>query len=360
MKWLSQVRSLVATGALFQPQELLRRARFHREFAAVDKALFFHRYATILFLAQRHGLFDALSTETQAVASLAERIKLDVEPVETMLRILESQGWVDRSLRGVKLTAFGELFLNDETAYSGRPMLELMGEFANAYPQVEDALRTGVTPAALDVQNTNGSYRLFLSAVNNYLYWAGHELLQKATLPNIRSCIVGSMGVSFSAQLLRLFPAAKVTYGCLEHLVAEIPQLCQHYEVPPARITSTHTHGGDPQADEWGDESFDLVFLTRKMIVEPESEFGLRFARKAFDVLNPGGAVILWETVHPNRGKTPLPCAMEAVFDLTASPKAPSRTKKCFERLLSDVGFSNIEVVSCLGGQTSFVVGTKA
>ena len=360
MKWLSQVRSLVATGALFQPQELLRRARFHREFAAIDKALFFHRYATILFLAQRHGLLDALSRETQSVANIAERIKLDAEPVETMLRILESQGWVDRGFRGVKLTAFGELFLNDETAYSGRPMLELMGEFASAYPQVEEALRTGSIPPALDVQNTDGSYRLFLSAVNNYLYWAGHEVLQKATLPNIRSFIVGSMGVSFSAQLLRLFPSAKVTYGCLEHLAAEIPQLCQQYAVSPSRVTGTHNHGGDPQADEWGDESFDLVFLTRKMIVEPESEFGLRFARKAFDVLNPGGVLILWETVHPNKGKTPLPSAMEAVFDLTASPKAPSRTQKCFELLLSEVSFVKTEVIPCLGGQTSFVVGTKA
>jgi len=282
-----------------------------------------------------------------------------VAAVDTLLRILQSQEWVQRSALGVRLTPFAELFLQDETMYSGRPMLELMGVFAHAFPEVEHALKAGETPAALDVQNVDGSYGLFLSAVNNYLYWAGHELLQRVTLPEVRSFIVGSMGVSFSARILQHFPLSKVTYGCLEHLVAEIPRLRQQYEVPSERVVGSHAHGGDPQEDRWGNETFDLVFLTRKMILEPDSELGVRFARKAFDVLNPGGVAIFWEVVHPDEQTAPLRVAMEAVFDLAASPSAPSRTKSCFELLLSDIGFSSVNVVPCLAGQTSFVVASK-
>ena len=359
MSWIERARSFVATGALSRPRELLRRARFHREFAAVDKAFFYHRYATALFLAQRSGLFDVLTDQEQPVPVLAEQLGYEVCTVDTLLRILESQQWVERTASGARLTPFAELFLHDETMYSGRPMLELMGVFANAFPEVEHGLKSATTPAALDVQNVDGSYRLFLSAVNNYLYWAGHELLQRATLPDVRSFIVGSMGVSFSARLLQHFPASKVTYGCLEHLVTEIPGLRQQYGVAHERVVGSHAHGGDPQEDQWGEETFDLVFLTRKMILEPEHELGVRFARKAFDVLNPGGVAIFWEVVHPTAGIAPLSVAMEAVFDLAASPSAPSRTKRCFEHLLLDIGFSKVDLVPCLAGQTSFVVATK-
>jgi hypothetical protein len=125
------------------------------------------------------------------------------------------------------------------------------------------------------------------------------------------------------------------------------------------RIDGVHSHGGEPEQDRWGEPPFDLVFLTKKMILEPEAQLGLRFARKAFEVLAPGGVTILWETVHTDRGPTPLPRAMEAVLDLGASPTSPVRTERELRAMLGDLGYEGVEVVECLEGQTTFLVARK-
>jgi len=162
-----------------------------------------------------------------------------------------------------------------------------------------------------------------------------------------------------SALLLERFPEAKVTYGCLAHLVREIPRLREDYAVPANRVTGMHAHGGDPSADRWGGESYDLVFLTKKMILEPEQRMGEKFAAKAFEVLRPGGAVVLWETIHTDFRPTPLPRAMEAVMDLIASPTGLVNTENGVRSTLETIGYKKVEIVPCLGGQTTFVIARK-
>ena len=188
---------------------------------------------------------------------------------------------------------------------------------------------------------------------------AGRDLLGRIELPPIRSMIVGSMGVSFSALLLDRCPQASVTYGCLEHLVREIPRLRERYGVDPGRVAGSHVHGGDPNADRWGDERFDLVFLTKKMILDPENRVGEAFARKAFDVLTPNGVAILWETVHPADAPTPVAQAMEAMLDLGASPTGFVLTDRGLVELLTGIGFVSVEIVRCLGGSTSFIIARR-
>ena len=315
------------TGAWRQsPARLYKLLRHRREFSRVNKALLYHRFATALFVAVELGVFEALLDGPQSSAAHAERCEAHPEAIRTLLRILEAQDWVSRDGEQVALTEFARDFFEADGPMSARYMLSLMGTQAKAFPQVLEAMRTGRTPDALDVRDLDGSYPAFLTAVNNYLYWAGRELLQKVELPEISSFIVGSMGVSFSALLLEDQPQARVTYGCLEHLVQEIPRLRGEFGVAPERVEDTHAHSGEPGDDDWGSESYDLVFLTRKMILEPSEGVGEKFARKAFEVLSERGVAVFWETVYSESQPMPLGRAMEAVFDLCTSPSAPART----------------------------------
>jgi hypothetical protein len=95
------------------------------------------------------------------------------------------------------------------------------------------------------------------------------------------------------------------------------------------------------------------------MILDPPARVGERFARKAFEALNPGGVAVLWETVYRNDGPMPLDHALEAAFDLCASPTTPPRDLGEYERLLGGIGYRGVDVVSCMGGQTSFLVARK-
>ena len=187
----------------------------------------------------------------------------------------------------------------------------------------------------------------------------GHRL-SKIEVPPVRDFICGSMGVSFSALVLHQFPGARVTYGCLDHLVERIPRLRQQFAIDPARVDGMHAHGGEPSDDRWGSEAFDLVFLTKKMILEPENRLGEKFAAKSYEVLNPGGVAIFWEAVHHDDEPTPMKLAMESVLDIGVSPTGCVLTRDGMTRTLLDIGFETVEFVPCLGGETNFVVARKA
>jgi hypothetical protein len=324
----------------------------------LQKSLFYHRWASALLLAHELGLFDRLAERPRTAAELASTA-LNANGAEALLRVLEAEGLVERRDGRFALTTFASLYLPRSGRHSLGGMLDLMSAQASAFGELPARLADERTPAALDIFSSASRYRAFLSAVNEYLDAAGRDLLSRIRLGEVRSFIVGSMGVSFSAIVLEKFPGARVTYGCLEHLVREIPRLRDRFEVDPARVDGMHAHGGDPSADRWGDEKFDLVFLTKKMILQPSERIGEKFARKAFEVLTPGGTAIFWETIHTDGEPTPIARAMEAVLDLFASPAGLVNTEHGIRMLLGEIGFRDLEIVPCLGGQTTFVVARK-
>jgi len=354
------IRGLWESGVLTDPAELRNYWRDREDMRRVQRSLFYHRFATALLLARRLGLLTALADGPLTSEAAGKRCEILPEAAASLLRILESENVVRRSGDRYSLTEFGRRSLVESGPFSFADTLDLVAAQAAAFGEVEEALRTGATPPSLDIFEDNGATEAFLASVNRYLSWAARDLLRAADLPPIRSFIVGSMGVSFSAALLERHPSARVTYGCLEHLAREIPRLRREYEVPEGSVVGTHAHSGDPFADRWGDEAFDLVLLTKKMILNPEEEVGPRFAAKALEVLNPGGVAVLWETVHSDEGPSPLPIAMEAVMDLFASPATPVRTQRDYRQLLTDIGYARVEFVRVLGGQTSFVLAYKA
>jgi hypothetical protein len=356
---LEALRTLWRVGAFARPLEALEQFRHRHQFMRLQKSLFYHRYASALLLAHELGIFDRLAERARTPAELADGT-LNPNGADALLRVLEAEGLLARDGDGrFALTRFAALYLPRGGRHSLGGMLDLMSASASAFAELPRCLAGDETPAALDILSDGSRYRAFLGAVNEYLDAAGRDLLATIDLGEVRSLIVGSMGVSFSALVLQRHPEARVTYGCLEHLTREIPRLRQRFAVPPECVTGMHAHGGDPFADRWGDESFDLVFLTKKMILQPSERLGEKFARKAFQVLNPGGTAIFWETVHTDDAPTPIARAMEAVLDLFTSPAGLVNTESGLRALFLSIGFHGIDVVPCLGGQTTFVVARK-
>ncbi len=358
-KSVRTVRMLWATGALRRPGELVDRWRHRDAFKQIEKALFYHRYAAAFMLGHELGIYDQLYAGGKRIDEIAEACGIHPRAAEALLRILTGEELLVRIGDEYQLSEFGRLYMAREGRLSLADSFDLMAAQALAFAELESGMKTGQVPAALDIFSADGRYQAFLNAVNTFLYYAGADLLQRIELPEIRSFILGSMGVSFSSLLLDRCPDATVTYGCLEHLVREVPRLRDQYNVPAERVAGSHSHSGDPTADRWGNEDFDLVFLTKKMILEPETRMGERFAAKAFDVLNPGGIAIFWETLHTDDRPTPLARAMEAVLDLGASPVGLVNTETSITAMLDNIGYRDIEIVPCLDNSTTFVVGRK-
>ena len=358
-----------ASGADFASQidKLRLLLRFRREHDQLREALTYYRYTFGLMLALRVGLLDALEDEPRTTAALAERAGTTERAAEMLLRILESQGYAQRirpdhcntTPARWRRTEFTRHFLSRAGALSYGPLIDLLGNFGLSLDDIVSGLQNGTVAESLDVFDDDGHVDAFLNAVNSYIDSAGRELVAKIPLPPVGSFICGSMGVSFSALLLHAFPESRVTYGCLEHLVRRIPRLREQYGVNPGRVDGMHSHGGVPADDRWGDEAYDLVFLTKKMVLEPENELGRKFAQKSFDVLNPGGVAVLWEAVHHDDEPTPMALAMESVLDLGVSPTGCLLTRRSMTSMLRRIGFADVDFVPCLGGETNFVVARK-
>ena len=353
---METARAVIAAEPWTDWRGFMEQWRQREPLIRLQKSLFYQRYATAVLLAHRVGVFDALAAGPATSAELANRCQLRNRSADALLRILHAQGYVDRDADRYELSDFAQLYLTQGGAHSLSDTLDFVAVQTESFADTAAGLRTGHAPAKLDIHSDEAAYPQFVRAVNEYLKWATPELLAQIELPEISDCIVGSMGVSFSAALLKRAPKARVTYGCLAHLVPEIGPLRQLYGVPAERVTGESVHAGDPSTDSWGGDAFDLVFLTKKMIVDPEDRIGERFARKAFQVLRKGGVAVLWETLHTEQNRTPIGRAMEAVFDLGASPDGLVHTEASLHQLLTDIGYGDVHTVACLGGQTTFTV----
>jgi len=352
-------RTLRASGALDSPSALLKSLQFRQPLQRVTRSFHDYRWATALLLAHELGIFSLLAKRSHSPAEAAAALGAHTRSTEALMRILEAERLLVRRGDRYRLSPFASEYLVPWREHSLSPLLALLAAQASSFPDILRGMRDGSTPPALDIFNLQGRYRDFLDAVNDYLLVAARDFVSKVSLPDVRHMVMGSMGVSTSAVLLDHLPRARVTYGCLEHLVKEIPRLRQRYGVPPTRVVGTHEHGGNPSEDRWGDEAFDLVFLTKKMILAPEERLGQRFAEKAFRVLNPGGVAVFWECLHTDDRPTPLGRAMEAVMDLGASPCGTVSTEHGIQSQLSDIGFAKVEIVPLLLGELTFVVATK-
>jgi hypothetical protein len=357
---IAGLRSLMAAVDLAELGELAGSPRDLARFAHLQGSFFNFRYLFSVLTAREVGLFSALQDGPMSLAELARGCQIHPQAAHTLGRVLESQGLVSMEAERVWLSPFGSRYMTADGPASLLPVIDLLLTYARSFPQIIDGLRDGVTPKVLDVRNDGPTTDSILDSVNAHLAQAASELLERADIPSVQRFIVGSMGVSFSAELMRRQPSARVTYGCLDHLVERIPRLRREFCVDASRVDGMHCHTGEPSGDRWGQEAFDLVFLTRKMILAPEDAVGEKFARKALQVLEPGGVAIFWEAIHPQAGPSPLALSLETFFDLGMSPSAPLKTDTGFERTLRDIGFAEVDYVGCLGGSTTFAIARRA
>lgn len=361
-KWLGRLgfmRGFFMGDSALQWQRLMLGLRHFREYRRINQALFYHRYATSLLFAFRLGVLEIFEEGPAGVKDVAQGCDIDEAAARTLLQILESQEILQRRGDLFETTPFASEFFASRSSVSLLPMLEVCETYACSYPAFFESARTGKAPPRLDIFNAEGRVDSLLDGVNYYLDQAGRELIARVQWPEIREFIVGSMGVSFSSLILSQFPQSRVTYGCLPHLVERIPRLRATYGVDAPRVTGMHSHGGEPTEDRWGQEAFDLVVLTKKMILDPQNRLGEKFAQKAYEVLNPGGVALFWETIHDSRHPTPIDRAMESFLDFGVSPAGPLLTRQSFGNFLEDIGFRGIEFVPCLEGATTFVVARK-
>src|SRR3990172_4405465 len=95
--WLRSLRMVAATAG---PGALLDGLRHRRELRRVTRALHYPRFASALLLAHELGVFEALARGAGTADAVAAACGIGAAPAEALLRIVESEGMVQRGPDG--------------------------------------------------------------------------------------------------------------------------------------------------------------------------------------------------------------------------------------------------------------------
>lgn len=315
-----------------------------------------------LVTAHRMGLFDILQEEKRVTREkLTKKLKVREKSLEVLLHALDALSLVRFQKDTVTFTNFGKSFLGTNAPYSLSPFLEFLSLQLYAMSRLDETIKTGKPAKEADIFKPSPYSRAYLLALNRFLYYPAKMLFQKLGARKINDAIMGSMGVSFGAALLEANPRARITFGCLGHLVKQIPDLMKMYGVAQKSVISMSSHSGIPEDDTWGKEAFDMVFLTKKFLLHPDDGVGESFARKGYQVLNPGGKLVVWETFYPDNRKPNMETALFGLQDLIASQGGALYTRSTMRKFLKETGFRKVEFMPfpLVFGDVEFCIAEK-
>lgn len=316
----------------------------------------------LLSTAYKIELFDRFPENGGGIHALATRLRLNAGALEPFLNALTALGYLHKTDGTYNLTAFSSEFLRAGSPYSVAPMLRLLSQGWEAFAQLSETLKTGRSPKAMDIFNPKNPIGItFIHVVNAQLYVANKDAARRIGVKDVRRFIVGSAGVSFAKAVLDESPQSKVVFACLPHLVDQIPNLMNVYDIPRSRVESFHRHSGNAAKDTWDDtgKGYDLAFLTRKMSLKPLKDFGTRFLEKARESLKPGGRVVVWEPMLNSDRLSPRNSAVQAAMDLYFNQGGKTYTETDLRGFMQKAGFKDVRRVNALGGMVPYLVGTR-
>ncbi len=324
----------------------------------------FQRTAIILS-ALKIGVFDYLDKNPGTPAALVASA-LNINPISTerLLRALESLGYT-KSSKTKQILGYHNS--QSTSNYLVRESSNYLGDYYNiisrtwsAWQSLDVTITTGKSNEQMDLfDGDKETLYEYYDFSNKYLQEPARELFKQIPLENVNRMITGEVGITFIGELLRCKPDVEFVMAGFEEQIEFLERLLLKYPLPKAPEEIATSLRGNALGDKWGTtEEYDLVFLFRKLSY---SDYGIQFLKKSFQVLRPGGMVIVLEPTTDSFVPSPsfLP-ELEIMDLLIGGVKAPPLySTQQIVNLLKQVGFMQAEVLSTHKGSFVFVVGWK-
>ncbi|HEY9676269.1 MAG TPA: methyltransferase dimerization domain-containing protein [Waterburya sp.] len=324
----------------------------------------FQRTAIILS-ALKIGVFDYLDQNPGTPSALVASA-LHINPISTerLLRTLEALGYT-KSSQNNQIMGYRNSQITSN--YLVRQSPNYLGDYYNiidktwsAWHSLDVTIKAGSSNEQMDLfDGDKETLYEYYDFSNKYLKEPVRELFKKISLENVNRMITGEVGITFIGELLRCKPDVEFVMAGFEEQIEFLERLLLKYPLPKAPEEIATSLRGNAVGDKWGTiEEYDLVFLFRKLSY---SDYGIQFLKKSFQVLRPGGMVIVLEPTTDSFVPSPsfLP-ELEIMDLLIGGVKAPPLySTQQIINLLRQVGFMQTEVLSTHQGSFVFVVGRK-
>ncbi|MBI1978749.1 MAG: hypothetical protein HYS62_01655 [Candidatus Aenigmarchaeota archaeon] len=348
--------------------EILHRA-MHNELELVGRAdLFLQSNAflktLIMSTAIKLGIFEYLSNKSATLQQIAKDLKLNKKALGRLLYGLEAHTFIEREYKNrthfYRNSKLVEAFLIKSSEYYLGNYLELINKTWNYWYQLPDVVRSGKPNTSMELfHGEKNIIYLYYEVANSIMIHLSKQLVGQLNLSNVNRVITGEVGITFVNELLNKKPEISYVIAGLEDHLPFIEKLFERFTCqkgPEEVITSKK---GEASKDKWGKkEKYDLVFLYRKLAFK---NYGLNYLKKAYEVLDKDGFVIVIEPTTDSLQPSMWNIADIQLMDLMVggeeAPQIYSSDK--IQEMLEGVGFRDCKKVECMGGMAIFVIGYK-
>lgn len=302
--------------------------------------------ARSLMAGVRLGVFEALGEGPLDAVTLAERLRLDGESLELLLRVLAASEYLTARKGRFGLTAMARKTLLPGAAMDSRGYVEFNYTQWEFLERLEDLLRSG---RGLDFHRTMRDARAWESYQRGMLELAGLHaplLAKKIPVPQgarILLDIAGSHGL-LGAAVCRRHPP-------LKSIVVDLPEALESARglAKEAGISGLVEHReGDILAGNFGGATSCDVALLANILHHFTPERNQAILNRVHGLLTARGTVAIWEIERPGEGKPP-----EFGRDASALYFRLTSTSRCFSirdyrEWLETAGFADIRIVRSL------------
>jgi hypothetical protein len=319
----------------------------------------------IVLAAFKIGLFDYLNNQSETTSEqIANDLQLHPISTERLLSALENLGYLNTIQKEDKFYYYNSslasnYMVQESPAYLGN-YYQIVDKNWSAWQALDMTIQSGMPNKTMDLfQGDKETLYQYYVFANEYLKEPTRELLNQVPLDKVNRMIAGEVGITFISELLHHKPNLEFVLAGLENQIDFLDKLLLKYPLPkpPEEIVTSPL--GNALFDKWGSkEKYDLVFLFRKLAY---SDYGMQFLKKSFEVLSPGGMVIVLEPTTdsfvPSLSFLP---ELEMMDLLIGGVKAPPLySTDQIVNLIKKVGFIKTKVLSTHQKSFIFVIGWK-
>lgn len=307
-----------------------------------------------LFTAVEYKLFEHISSGKKTETDIAQLVNLPLNQVNKMLAFCSGLGLIENSEAGWSNTAVASKLLIEGSSESIVPILRHYKDHVyNVFGNLGRALETernqfvqwatgrDETEFYAELEKKNGEYAKFLKAMNLFSRGVGRAIIESGLISNDSALVdIGCGGGQVALEILQENPGIKMTLvdkaealDVAREVLSSIPsnQVCFIDEdiLLPSKLQK---------------DSADVILISAVLGDWGRKEQEIILAN-AYDVLKPGGRLIISETLLKDDNSGPLLPAIMSLYVLLLTKNGSNFTGRDLVNLIRCSGFEECSVI---------------
>jgi precorrin-6B methylase 2 len=310
----------------------------------------------MLQVANRLGVFEAVSQRDLAPQELARRLKTHPEGITRLCNALVSLEFLEKRPQGYRLSPVWSDYLLPEGKCSFKGYMDLYHDTWEEITGLEKTVRTGkpVRTAIHRIKKDPQQLKNFIHGMHGRAVTAAGLICNQLSLDDVRRMIdMGGGPGTYTLEWASRYVSLRAVIFDLPEVIPVTKGYIKRYGLG----SRVKTRAGDFHKDDLG-RGYDLALLANVLQMYGE-QANLKLLSKIYGALVPGGRVIINGFFTDDTGTSPKEAALFAMFIATAMPEGNAHPVSRTLGWLKTAGFRETYVCEIDGVPRTVMVGVK-